>query len=54
METQIYYYLPLDGYNQPNGNVNQIELTEEEFLNYKKCGNYIYDNEADADWRAQC
>ncbi len=51
---QIFYYLPLDFYGQPNGNVEKIELTEKDFLNYKKNGSYIFDNEADADWRAQC
>lgn len=30
-KTKIYYYLPLDGYNQPNGTVSTIRLTEKEF-----------------------
>ena len=50
---KTYYYLSLDSYNQPNGFVNEIELTEEEFLKFKKARGYIYDNSYDADCRAQ-
>lgn len=52
-EKKTYYYLPLDSYNQPNGHVISIELTEAEFAKYKKSYVYIYDNEIDADRRAQ-
>ena len=48
-----YYLLPLDSFNQPDGTVREVELTEEEFLNVKKTRGYIYDNSYDADWRAQ-
>lgn len=48
-----YYYLPLDGFNQPNGHVVKIKLTEAEYAQYKKNYVYIYDKEIDADRRAQ-
>ena len=48
-----YWYLPLDSYNQPNGLVNTIELTEADYLRIKKDYGYIYDKERDAERRAQ-
>jgi len=50
---KTYYFLPLDSFNQPNGTVREVELTEEEFLNAKKRGIYIYDDYGTALRRAQ-
>lgn len=47
-----YYYLPLDNYNQPNGLVEKVELTEEEFKQAKANGHYIYGNYQQAMYRA--
>ena len=32
---QKYYWLPLDSYNQPNGNVEEIELFPSDYANLK-------------------
>lgn len=53
LPTKVYYSLPLDGFNQPNGHVREIELTEAEYAERKKRFDYIYDNIKDADRRAQ-
>ncbi len=50
---QVYYLLPLDSYNQPNGNVNEVMLTKVEYEKMKEYGYYVYDNYANALWRAQ-
>lgn len=47
-----YYYLPLDNYNQPDGTVQKVELTEEEFKQAKENGHYIYNNYSTALRRA--
>lgn len=47
-----YYILPLDNYNQPNGYVDTIWLTEKEYEIYKKKGGYIYKDYATAIQRA--
>jgi len=53
MKKGKYYILPLDSYNQPNGNINEIFLTKEEFEELEGKGYYIYKNYASAAWRAQ-
>ena len=52
-DKKTYYYLPLDGYNQPDGNVNEILLTKEEYQEAKKNYVYIYERYFDACNRAQ-
>lgn len=52
MEKQKYYYLPLDNYNQPNGNINTIYLTRDEYLKLKETHVYIYDSYIQAMLRA--
>ena len=49
---QKYYYLPLDAYNQPNGNINTIYLTRDEYLKLKETHVYIYENYMQAMLRA--
>lgn len=49
---KTYYYLPLDSYNQPDGNVLPILLTDEEYLKHKETYVYIYDDYAAALCRA--
>ena len=44
MTKKEYYYLPLDNYNQPDGTINTIELTKEEYKKAKQNYGYIYDN----------
>jgi hypothetical protein len=41
---KTYYILQLDNYNQPNGLIDEIELTEKEFDQIKKTYIYIYDS----------
>lgn len=41
---KTYYILPLDSYNQPDGNVEKIELTEEEFKKMKETYGYIFED----------
>lgn len=48
-----YWYLPLDNYNQPNGLVKEIELTDEEYQVMKNNGQYVYDSYTQALMRAQ-
>lgn len=48
-----YWYLPLDNYNQPNGLVKEIELTDEEYQVMKNRGQYVYDSYTQALMRAQ-
>lgn len=52
-EIKKYYILPLDNYGQPDGSVETIELTEEEFNKLKKTYIYVYDNYMQALRRAQ-
>lgn len=52
MEKQKYYYLPLDNYNQPNGNINTIYLTRDEYLKLKETHVYIYESYTQAMLRA--
>ena len=33
---KTYFYLPLDNYNQPNGNINEIKMTVKDFKEAKK------------------
>lgn len=50
---KIYYYLPIDGYGQPDGNVNEVQLTKVEYEARKAQGQYIYDSYSQALYRAQ-
>lgn len=50
---KTYYYLPLDGYNQPDGDVREILLTKEEYQEAKNSYVYIYDNYSAAVRRSQ-
>lgn len=50
---KTYYYLPTDQYGQPDGNTNELVLTEQEYEQMKARGCYIYDNYSTALWRAQ-
>ena len=50
---KTYFYLPLDNYNQPNGNINEIKMTVKDFKEAKKNYIYIYDSYAQALQRAQ-
>ena len=52
MEKQKYYYLPLDNYNQPNGNINTIYLTRDEYLKLKETHVYVYESYTQAILRA--
>ena len=36
-QKKLYYVLPLDGYNQPDGTVVEMYLTEEEARNTPYC-----------------
>jgi len=49
---KTFYELPLDSYNQPNGNVVEVQLTEHEFIN-RHPNRYIFRNRIDAHRRAQ-
>lgn len=49
---KTYFELPLDSYNQPNGQVRRIEMTLEQFKN-RNPNRYIFENEIDAIRRAQ-
>lgn len=53
---KTYYYCPLDGFGQPNGDVQRIELTEEEYAAIKKDVfspyYYCYESYSDASRRA--
>jgi hypothetical protein len=49
----IYYYLPLDSFNQPTGDVQEIALRKCDYILNKRNGKYIYDNYYDALRRAQ-
>ena len=42
MERKKYYWLPLDNYNQPNGNIVELEINDFEYNAMKKQGEYIY------------
>lgn len=48
-----YWWLPLDSYNQPNGQVVTLALTEEEFRELKNRGQYVFDSYYQACLRAQ-
>ena len=37
-----YYILQLDNYNQPNGIIESVTLTKEEYENIKKTKGYIF------------
>ena len=39
-----YYLLPTDNYGQPDGTIEEIELTKKEYEEQKKQGAYIYDD----------
>ena len=49
---KTFYKLPLDMFNQPNGQVRAIQLTEEQYLN-RDPNSYIFRNETEANRRAQ-
>jgi hypothetical protein len=51
-EKKTYYFLPMDSYNQPDGTVQEIELTEARYKQLKKTYVYVYDSYADAMTRA--
>lgn len=59
-ERRIYYWLPLDCYNQPVGYVEKISLFPSDFKNLKECDSHkltypywwIFENENDATDRA--
>ena len=36
MKTNIYYYLPLDQFGQPDGNICEISLTYDQYREIKK------------------
>ena len=46
------YLLPTDSYGQPNGNVETITLTPQEFMHRRENGEYIFKNYAEALQRA--
>ena len=53
MEKKKYWWLPLDNYNQPNGNIVQLEMNDYEYQAMKKRGEYVYDSYMQALMRAQ-
>jgi hypothetical protein len=46
------YILPTDSYGQPNGYINETTMTRSEYEIRKNGYEYIYDNYAAANWRA--
>ena len=53
MEKKTYYILPRDQYGQPDGNVNEVYLTDAEAQEYRDHGVYLMDNYLSALYRAQ-
>jgi hypothetical protein len=50
---KTYYILPLDSYNQPDGNIREIQLTKSEYETLRSKGQYIYESYYQAVMRAQ-
>jgi hypothetical protein len=48
-----WYILPLYGYGQPSGDVQEIRLTKAEAESLQKSGQYLFKNYAAALYRAQ-
>ena len=48
MKRNVYYYLPLDQFGQPDGNISTIEMTEQQYRDIKNMPlhplYYCYDN----------
>ena len=44
MERKKYWWLPLDNYNQPNGNVVELDLNFDELEIMKNKGEYVFDS----------
>ena len=53
METKTYYILPRDQYGQPNGLINEVDLTDAEAQEYRDHGVYLMDNYMSALYRSQ-
>lgn len=49
---KTYWYLPLDNYNQPNGEIKEIKLTWYQYQGMKQEGHYVYDSYMSACERA--
>ena len=52
LEKKSFWYLPLDNYNQPSGNIIELKLTETEYQAMKNRGEYIYNSYYQAILRA--
>lgn len=54
---KLYWYLPLDNYGQPSGDIKMVWLTDEQFKDIKNNVfspyYYCYKEYADALWRSQ-
>ena len=51
-QTKTYYLLPTDGYGQPDGRIEEIQLTPEQY-NERKRFEWIFDNYYSALCRSQ-
>lgn len=51
-EKREYYYLPVDCYGQPRGDVYPVELTEAEADQWRRMGRYLFDDYRAALYRA--
>lgn len=49
---KTYYLLSLDSFGQPDGNIEEIKLTLEEYKEMVKNRGYIYENYSTAVYRA--
>lgn len=53
MKKKKYYLLPLDGYRQPIGTIEEIMLTKKEYEEMNNNGQYVFTSYASALIRAQ-
>ena len=52
MVRKKYWWLPLDNYNQPTGNIVELELNSYEYQAMKNKGDYVFDSYYQAMLRA--